>query len=118
MERLPAKRPIAEPRLVHGDDDPANVMVDMQGCVVGVVDFSGLTLSGDPRLDAAASVLHLTGLDGSAASDQQLVLAHLRDRGLTDDDLALYRLFYAFRVLDTPRAGLLRWCLDTIRAAS
>lgn len=118
MERLPAKRPVAEPRLVHGDDDPAYVMVDMQGGVVGVVDVSGLTLSGDPRLDAAASVLHSTGLDGIAASDQQLVLAHLRDRGLTDDDLALDRLFHAFRVLDTPRAGLLRWCLDTIRAAS
>jgi aminoglycoside phosphotransferase (APT) family kinase protein len=117
MERILARRPVAEPRLVHGDPYPANVMVDAQGCVVGVVDFSGLTLSGDRRLDAADSVLHLTGLDGIAVSDQQFVRDHLGKRGLTDDDLALYRVFYAFRFLDTSRAGLLRWCLATIQAA-
>ena len=36
---------------------------------------------------------------------------------MADDDLHLDRLVYAFRFLDTPRAGLLRWCLGTIQAA-
>ena len=117
IESLLAKRSAVEPRLVHGDYYPANVMADAQGRIVGVIDFGGLTLSGDPRLDAAASVLHLTGLDGITESDRQVVLGHLRNRGLTDGDLALYRLFYAVRFLDTPRAGLRRWCLATIQAA-
>ena len=92
-------------------------MADARGRIVGVIDFGGLTLSGDPQLDAAASVLHLSGLDDVTEADRQVVLGHLRTRGLTDEDLDLDRLFYAFRCLDTPRAGLLRWCLATIQAA-
>lgn len=117
LEQLSSGRLDVEPGLVLGDYHPANVMVDDRGHVTGVVDFSGLTLFGDPRLDMAASVLNLNGLDGVTALDREAVLGRLRKAGLHEDDLELYRLYSAFRFLDTPRDGLFHWCLATIRAA-
>lgn len=117
LEAWLARRPATEPRLVHGDYYPANVMVDHAGRVTGVIDFGGLTLRGDPRLDPACALLFLTGLDGVTAEDRDVVALHLRNHGLCDDDLRLYGLFYAFRFLDTEREGLFRWCARTIQAA-
>lgn len=120
LERLArwlAGRPEPEPGLVHGDFHPANVMVDDAGRVTGVIDFGGLTLCGDPRLDQACALLSLAGLDGATAVDRQLVSNHLGRRGLRDEDVRLYALFYAFRFLQTAREDLIRWCLDTIRTA-
>lgn len=118
LEAWLAGRPAAEPRLVHGDYYPANVMIDDAGRVTGVIDFGGLTLRGDPRLDPACALLFLTGLDGVTARDRNAVARHLRARGLCDDeDLRLYALFYAFRFLDTAREGLFQWCARTIYEA-
>ncbi len=117
LARWLAERPDAEPGLVHGDFYPANVMVDDAGSITGVIDFGGLTLYGDPRLDPACALLFLAGHDGVTVADRQIVSDHLRRRGLCDGDLQLYALFYAFRFLHTTREGLFRWCLDTLRAA-
>lgn len=117
LEAWLAHRPAAEPRLVHGDYYPPNVMVDA-GRVTAVIDFGALALRGDPRLDPACALLFLTGLDGITPEDRAAVALHLRGRGLCDDeDLRLYALFYAFRFLDTSREGLFRWCVRTIQAA-
>ena len=109
--------PTVQPQLVHGDYYPANVMIGQDGRITGVIDFGPLTLIGDARMDAASAVLYLTGMAGITAQDRQVVLSCLQSHGLRDVDLALYRLFYAFRFLDTSRKGLLRWCVETIRAA-
>lgn len=118
LEGWLARRPAAEPRLVHGDYYPPNVMVDDAGRVTGIVDFGNLALRGDPRLDPACALLSLENFDGVTAEDRGIVAGHLRGRGLCDDeDLRVYALFYAFRFLDTEREVLFRWCARTIGAA-
>lgn len=117
LERMLAPLGATGPELVHGDYYPANFMVGADGRVTGLIDFGPLTVMGDGRMDAAGALLYLTGLSGITPGDKQVVLARLTEGGLGEDDLALYRLFLAFRFLDTPKEGLLRWCVETIRAA-
>lgn len=118
LERLLTLRPkVTQGLLVHGDYYPANVMVDSEGQVTGVIDFGPLTVMGDAQMDAAGAVLYLTGMAGVTAQDRQTILTCIQEQGLSDMDLALYRLFYAFRFLHTPREGLFRWCIETIRSA-
>jgi len=108
-----------EPRLVHGDFYPENVLVGESGEVTGVIDFGGLTLIGDAQLDLACAVFFLTGMASVTADDRKFVLDHALGLGLNPRSLALYRLYYAFRFLGAPREndGLLRWCAATIEAA-
>ena len=117
LEHLLALCGAVRPELVHGDYYPANLMVGADGQTTGLIDFGPLTVVGDWRMDAAGAVLYLTGMAGITAEDKRIVLNCLMERGLSRDVLELYRLFYAFRFLDTLKAGLLRWCVDTIRSA-
>ncbi|MDQ3700184.1 MAG: phosphotransferase [Chloroflexota bacterium] len=60
---LVADVPLA--KLVHGDYFAENVFVEQAGAgwrVSGVIDFSDLTLPGDPRLDLTSAVLFLEEL--------------------------------------------------------
>ena len=108
-----------EPRLVHGDFYPENVLIGESGEVTGVIDFGGLTLIGDAQLDLACAVFFLTGMESVTPGDRALVRDHALGLGLREPSLALYRLYYAFRFLGAPREndGLLRWCAATIAAA-
>ncbi len=117
LEHMLAPCGAIRPELVHGDYHPANLMVGADGLVTGLIDFGPLTVMGDWRMDAAGAMLYLTGMAGVTPEDKRVVLDHLTERGLSRDVLELYRLFYAFRFLDTSKAGLLRWCADTIRSA-
>ena len=117
LEHMLASCNAIRPELVHGDYHPANLMVGADGLATGLIDFGPLTVMGDWRMDAAGAVLYLTGMAGITAEDKHIVLSHLTERGLGREVLELYRLFHAFRFLDTSRAGLLRWCVDTIRSA-
>ena len=101
--------------LVHGDFYPANVLVREDGAVSGVIDFGPLTVMGEAAMDLAGAVLYLTGMSDVSAQDRQVVLERAREHGLDNKDLAICRLFLAFRFLDTPRDGLFRWCVSTIR---
>ena len=112
------RRPPVQPDLVHGDYYPANVLIGEDQRITGVIDFGRLTLKGDACMDAAGAVLYLTGMAGVTTLDKEVVFSCLQSYGLTEEDVALYRLFYAFRFLETTRTGLLRWCIDTIRRAS
>ena len=105
------------PDLVHGDFYPANLLTDAQGTVCGLLDFGPLTLIGDATMDLAGAVLYLTGMDGVAAVDRDIVRERAREHGLGDGDLAISRLFLAFRLLSTTRDGQFRWCADVIRSA-
>ena len=105
------------PDLVHGDFYPANLLTDAQGTVTGLLDFGPLTLMGDATLDLAGAVLYLTGMEGVVAADRGVVRERAREHGLGDGDLAIGRLFLAFRLLSTTRDGQFRWCADVIRSA-
>lgn len=117
LERMLASCGVVRPELVHGNYCPANLMVGADGLVTGLIDFGPLTVMGDWRMDAAGAVLYLTGMAGVTPEDKRVVLDHLMERGLSRDALEPCRLFYAFRFLDTSKAGLLRWRVDTIRSA-
>ena len=117
LGRLLAASGDRRPELAHGDFYPANVLVREDGSVSGLIDFGPLTVMGDAAMDLAGAVLYLTGMAGITAQDRQTVLARAREHGLDDGDLAVCRLFLAFRFLDTSRDGLFRWCVDAIRLA-
>jgi hypothetical protein len=118
LENLLAERPCAEPELVHGDYYPANVMVEDDGRVTGVIDFSPLTVMGDARMDGAGAVLYLIGMSGITPEDRELVLDCVKEHGIDETILALYRIFFAFRFLEADRQGLLDWCIASIRWAA
>jgi putative membrane protein len=117
LEELAARRSGIAAKLVHGDYYPDNVLVDSTGDVTGVIDFGTLTVAGDPDMDLAGAVLYLLGMAGVTARDKQVVEESARSLGLTDQAVALYRLYYAFRFLGTDRDVVFRWCLDALRAA-
>jgi Ser/Thr protein kinase RdoA (MazF antagonist) len=118
LDAMLAARPEPRLALVHGDYHLGNVMAGPDGAITGVIDFGGLSLIGDPELDLAAAVLNLAGVEGITAEDRRVVSTHAASLGLTAETLELYGLWYAFRLLDTPREGLVRWCVGRIRAAA
>lgn len=118
LEGLLAECPCSRPELVHGDYYPANVMIDADGQVTGLIDFGALTVMGDPRMDAAGAVLYLTGMVDVTTADKRIVLDGVQEQGINEAVLALYRIFYAFRFLATDREGVLHWCIETLRWAS
>jgi aminoglycoside phosphotransferase (APT) family kinase protein len=117
LEGLLAQCPCSRPELVHGDYYPANVMIDSDGHVTGLIDFGALTVMGDPRMDAAGAVLYLAGMGGVTTEDKRIVLDCVKEHGINEAVLALYRIFYAFRLLATDREDVLRWCVETLRWA-
>jgi hypothetical protein len=117
LERLLAQCPCSGPELVHGDYYPANVMVDTDGRVTGLIDFGALTVMGDARMDAAGATLYLAGMDGITTEDQRIVLDCVEEGGIDEAVLALYRIFFAFRFLATDREGVWRWCIEALQWA-
>jgi aminoglycoside phosphotransferase len=117
LQQLAVDRSDVAPKLVHGDYYPSNVLVDAAGEVTGVIDFGTLTVAGDPDMDLAGAVLYLLGMSGVTARDKQIALEATRRLGLTDEVLALYRLYYAFRFLGEQREAVFRWCVETLRSA-
>ncbi len=117
LEGLLAQCPCSSPELVHGDYYPANVMIDSHGHVTGLIDFGVLTVMGDARMDAAGAVLYLTGIGGITTEDKRIVLDCVKEHGINEAVLALYRIFYAFRFLATDREGVRRWCIETLQWA-
>jgi hypothetical protein len=118
LEGLLAQCPCSRPQLVHGDYYLANVMINSDGQVTGLIDFGALTVMGDPRMDAAGAVLYLAEMDGVTTEDKRIVLDCVQEHGINEAVLALYRTFYAFRFLATDREPVLRWCIETLQWAS
>lgn len=50
-------------------------------------------------MDAAGSGLHLTGMSGVMVEDKRIVFECVKEHGIDEAALTLYRIFFAFRFL-------------------
>ncbi|HET8581261.1 MAG TPA: aminoglycoside phosphotransferase family protein [Candidatus Paceibacterota bacterium] len=114
---------LAEPEhaLVHGDYFPGNVLMDESLAVAGVIDFSPMTLIGDPQMDIAGAFLFLEVTPGATAADsafmRELIVARAGEAILPV--IECYRLYYSFYfAFARDDAPLYRWCVANLAAAA
>jgi len=104
--------------LVHGDVFPGNTMVDDQGNVIAIIDFSPMTLIGDWRLDLVAALIFLEVTDVYQNTDSQIVIAVLKEiyRKLDVKLLGCYRTYYAlyFSYAKRDDLKLYQWCIKSL----
>jgi len=109
---------VTEPMLVHGDYFPGNIMVDERGEVTAVIDFSPMTVAGDPQLDLACALIFVE-LDLSyQPGDSPLLVRLLRERpdAPPPEVIALYRTFYSlyFSGAKDSDRPLYDWCVANL----
>ena len=105
--------------LVHGDFFLGNVLCDEKGTLTAIVDFSSLTLIGDPLVDVAGAYYFCRIYDFVNAADYR-VLRQLIDRRYGPESwrrIDLYHTFYSLRFSDCKRPDnhTYRWCLHRLR---
>jgi aminoglycoside phosphotransferase (APT) family kinase protein len=108
--------------LVHGDYWPDNVLVDTRGDgwdVSAVLDFDGMTLVGDSRLDLAAAVFFLEMRAGYPRRDSGFLLrqAVAQYGPSMAQVIEFYRLWYSAVYAHTKPFDPLTydWCLTNLR---
>jgi hypothetical protein len=108
--------------LVHGDYWPDNVLVDARDDgwdVSAVLDFDGMTLVGDSRLDLAAAVFFLEMREGYPRRDSAFLLHHaVAQYGPSIAPvIEFYRLWYSAVYAHTKPFDPLTygWCLTNFR---
>ena len=106
-------------RLVHGDFFLGNVLCDGKGILTAVVDFSPLTLIGDPLIDLAGAFYFCRIYDFVNGADYQ-VLRRLIDRRYGPKcwhRIDLYYTFYSLRFSDCKLSdnSTYHWCLRRLR---
>ncbi len=109
---------VTSPSLVHGDYYPGNVMVDDRGQVIAVIDFSPMSVAGDPRLDLLCALIFIEVDDGYQPSDSETVRGLLADTH-GEDMLSLenvYRTYYSlyFSPVKNSDAKLYAWCVANL----
>ena len=120
---LPLIADVTEPRLVHGDYWPENVLIGDDCRISGIVDWSANVLAGDPRVDLAQAIVYLDMLDGFVPADVPFLLHEATRRygpGI-EAIVELYRLHYALMyAADCKHFDPLtyRWCLRHLRSVS
>lgn len=104
--------------LVHGDIYPANVMMNDDLQVTGLIDFGFTTRVGDHVMDLAGACHYLTAYDLSAQAD----LDHVKQLILTKygaeviDRIGLYAVWFAFDfAYNHDAAAVFAWCVKLIR---
>ena len=106
--------------LVHGDYFPGNVLCDERGILTAVVDFSPLTLIGDPLMDLAGAYYFCRIYDFVTEADFEFLRNRITERYGTHcwQRVDLYYTFYCFRFSDCkiPDNHTYRWCLNRLRA--
>jgi putative membrane protein len=109
---------VVEPRLVHGDYFPGNVMVDERGAVTGILDFSPLTVAGDPRLDLAGALIFLEVVAPYRPEDSTIVedVITARHGHAVTTVIELYRIYYSLYFSATKEFDpeLYRWCVSNL----
>jgi putative membrane protein len=113
---------VVEPRLVHGDYFPGNVMVDARGAVTGIFDFSPMTVAGDPRLDLAGALIFLEVVAPYRPEDSTTVEDVITARHGHDvlPVIELYRTYYSLYFSATKEFDpeLYRWCVNNLTKRS
>jgi Ser/Thr protein kinase RdoA (MazF antagonist) len=100
-----------QPSFVHVDLYPGNVLVEGDA-VSAVVDFGGLPIVGDARLEPLSAVSYLTPFITRAATarDQSLAREWLVDQGIAEELAAAERWLAARWSFARNDAQLQRWC--------
>ena len=102
FRKLSSLPPRPQKCLVHGDYFPGNVLCDERGTLTAVVDFSPLTLIGDPLIDLAGAYYFCRIYDFVTEADFEFVRSQITERYGTHcwQRIDLYYTFYAFRFRD------------------
>ena len=113
---LPAHPPKC---LVHGDYFLGNVLCDERGILTAVVDFSPLTLIGDPLMDLAGAYYFCRIYDFVTEADYRFLRGQIDRRYGPQcwQYVDLYYTFYSLRFSDCngPDNHTYRWCLRRLR---
>lgn len=105
--------------LVHGDYFLGNVLCDERGILTAVVDFSPLTLIGDPLMDLAGAYYFCRIYDFVTAADYSFLRRQIDQRYGPQcwQQIDLYYTFYSLRFSDCKVSDnhTYRWCLRRLR---
>jgi len=107
--------------LVHGDYYPNNVLLGDDLRVSGILDFSAMTVVGDPFMDVAGGLLFLEGSPSYQPTDRELLGGLIRREygAAVMDRIDTYRLYYSLYFAgawnDDP--NLYRWCVNNLNQA-
>jgi aminoglycoside phosphotransferase (APT) family kinase protein len=104
--------------VVHGDIYPANLMMNDDLQVTGLIDFSFTARVGDHVMDLAGACYYLTAYDLSAHADldyvKQLILAKYGAEVI--DRIELYAVWFAFDfAYNHDAVDVFEWCTKLIR---
>ncbi len=117
---LPAQ---PEPKLVHGDYFPGNVMIGDDLALSGVIDFGTLTVIGDPVMDVASAIVFI---EVARKTVDLADVTYLTARALGKrsdgfiESIRAYREYYALRLAPYAKTGdprLYAWCVRSLREA-
>ena len=109
---------VTAPSLVHGDYFPGNVMVDERGQVIAVIDFSPMSVAGDPRLDGLCALIFIEVDRGYQPGDSETVRQLITERHgeavLRLGDV--YRTYYSLYFSPVKRSDpkLYAWCVENL----
>jgi putative membrane protein len=113
---------VTKPKLVHGDYFPGNILVNERGEVTAVIDFSPLTVAGDPRMDLVGALIFLEVDDGYQPGDSDIALRLLAERlgSGVPELIGVYRTYYSlyFSACKDDDPSLYSWCIGNLRHAS
>ncbi len=116
LGELPAQPPKC---LVHGDYFLGNVLSDERGILTAVVDFSPLTLIGDPLIDLAGAYYFCRIYDFVSEADFSFLRKEVdRKYGAQSwQHIDLYYTFYSLRFSDCKVSDnhTYHWCLHRLR---
>ena len=116
LGELPARPPNC---LVHGDYFLGNVLSDERGILTAVVDFSPLTLIGDPLIDLAGAYYFCRIYDFVSEEDFSFLREQVDRRygAQSWQHIDLYYTFYSLRFSDCKVSDnhTYHWCLHRLR---
>ena len=117
-DKLSILQSVTTPKLVHGDYFPGNILVDKLGEVKAVIDFSPMTVAGDPRLDLVCSFIFLDLDHGYQPGDSDTVLELIRDRDSPAqlELVNVYRTYYSLYFSSCKHSDppLYSWCVANL----
>ncbi len=89
-------------QLIHGDYFFGNVLADVEGRLTAVIDFSPLTMIGDPGMDLAGALYFGDAFDYWRAEDREFLRGEIAARygEAVFERIDLYLIYYCLRFSD------------------